>query len=197
MTIVLIPCGATEWHAEGRLLGRVELPLSGDGAAQCSGWAERLRLLGLTRIYHSPDELAGQTARRLARALGIRTRTIAELAEVDVGLWAGLTEEQIQNRFETTHRELCEKPLNVQPPQGESFEAAMERIRAFLRKQLKRGQPGALGLVLRPLVFAMARCLLEGRSFCEALQAAKNAREPVTIEAAAVPDGANGRPRSD
>lgn len=187
MTIVLIHCGATEWQAQGRLLGRVELPLSDDAESLSATWVERLHPLNLTRIWHSPDDLARATAKRLGKALAIGTRVSPELAEVDVGLWAGLTLEQLESRYESTIHELHESPLNVAPPEGELFSTAAERIERFIVKQLRKGGDGGVGLVLRPLMFALARCMLERREMSELLQLASEFSEPVVIENAALP----------
>jgi broad specificity phosphatase PhoE len=187
MKVALIPCGTTEWHAEDRLLGRVELPLTAADEQQCLQWVERLRPLGLTRILHAPDELATQTAALLARPLSVPTKAVEDLAEVDVGLWTGLTETQIKARFASAHRELRESPLNVNPPGGESLRAAAERLTACIGKQLKRNGKKLLGVVLRPFSFALAKAVLEGSEPTDLWEAARSATEPVVIDCSVKP----------
>lgn len=182
MTVVLIPCGSTEWREEGRLLGRVELSLTPAGQEQCAEWAQRLGSVGLQCILHAPDELTTRTAQVLARQLSIPTKALDDLAEVDLGLWAGLTESQLKARFASAHRELRESPLNVNPPDGESLSEAADRLCACIRKQLKKNGRKAIGLVVRPFGFAMAKCALEGGEFSEVWETAQHADEPVIIE---------------
>ncbi|MCK4343398.1 MAG: histidine phosphatase family protein [Phycisphaerae bacterium] len=182
MKVALIPCGTTDWHGEGRLLGRVELPLTGEGQQQCAAWAEQLHSVGLQRILHAPDELATQTAAFLARRLSIPTKMLDDLIEVDVGLWAGLTESQLKSRYPSAHRELCESPLNVHPPSGEELGAAAKRVNACIRKQVKKNGEETLGVVVRPFIFAMAQCALEGREPSEVWETARNATVPLVIE---------------
>jgi broad specificity phosphatase PhoE len=184
MKIALIPCAPTEWDEEGRLLGRVDLSPTPAGEESCSRWAELLRPLALRQIYHAPDGLATRTGRLIGRKLLVPTKAARGLAEVDVGLWAGLTEEQLKSRYASVHHELCEAPLNVNPPEGESLGDADARLRMFLKKQLKRSDERALGLVLRPICFALAWCVLAGRALSLLWETAQQKHEPVIIEVA-------------
>lgn len=182
MIVVLIPCGTTEWQEEGRLLGRVELPLTPAGQEKCTEWARRLSEVGLQCIYHAPDELTTRTAQVLARQLSIPTKALDDLAEVDVGLWAGLTESQLKARFASAHRELRDSPLNVNPPGGESLSGAADRLCGCIRKQIKKNGRKVIGLVVRPFGFAMVKCALEGGEFSEVWETAQHADEPVIIQ---------------
>jgi len=193
MKIALIPCARTEWLDEGRLLGRVELPPAPAADAECEQWVKELRGLGWQQILHAPDELATHTARLLGRQLVVPTKVADALAEVDVGLWSGLTEEDLKSRYASAHRELCEAPLNVNPPGGESLGDADARLKAFLKKHTRRDGPTALALVLRPLSFAMAWCTLEGRAPSDVWERARQAQRPVIIE---FPPGPAARGRS-
>ncbi|MGD8450222.1 MAG: histidine phosphatase family protein [Phycisphaerae bacterium] len=183
MKVVLIPCAATEWVEKGRLMGRVELSAGPALEQETTQWATTLAGLGLKEIYHAPDELATRTARQLGRKLVVPTRSADGLAEVDVGLWTGLTEDDLKSRYASAHRELCEAPLNVSPPGGENLGEADERLKAFLRKQAKRNGEAVVGLVLRPVSFAMAQCALEGRAPSALWETAKQRREPVVLDA--------------
>lgn len=164
MMVALVPCAASEWRREGRLLGRVELAMLPDGLGQCGQWSELLRPLGLRKLVHSPDELATQTAAALGERLGLSPKPVDELAEVDVGLWAGLTDADLEARYESAHHELCDAPLNVTAPGGENLGAAFQRIGERLKKLVRdarRRSPEGLVVVLRPLAFAAARVALE------------------------------------
>jgi len=182
MIVVLIPCGPTDWHAEGRLLGRVELPLTDAGRRRCDEWVDRLRALNLQRLLHGPDELSTQTAAQLGRRLGVPTKAVEELCEVDIGLWAGLTEAQIKTRYPSAHRELRESPLNVQPPEGEELRQAAHRIATALHRRIRKTGRGPVGIVLRPLSFVLARWVLEGQSPTDVWEAARLAGEPVVLD---------------
>lgn len=182
MKVILIPCAANDWRENGRLLGRAEIPLAPVGQEQCSQWAELLRPLALGRIFHSPDELASRTATFIGRRLAIPTKPLDDLVEVDMGLWAGLTESQLKTRFASAHRQLLDAPLNVHPPGGESLGDAASRLQSCLRKRLRRNGKATVGLVLRPLSFAMTRQALLHEDEESIWPAAQNTTEPIIIE---------------
>jgi len=187
MKVALIPCAGSDWREQGRLLGRVELSPAAGGPGLCVEWAEQLRSVRLTRVFHSPDELCTRAGQTIARRLNVLAKALDELVEVDVGLWAGLTEQQLKKRYATAHRELCESPLNVSPPEGESFRAAVARVRACLGKRIRRNGRAGLGLVMRPLSLAMARCLLEQGEITKVWEMSQSADEPVVVECAGPP----------
>jgi broad specificity phosphatase PhoE len=182
MKVVLIPCAATEWREEGRLLGRVELSPGTDAEKQCEQWAAELQSVALAQIYYGPDELARETAQWVGQRLTIPTKRAAQLAEVDLGLWAGLTDQQLKSRYASAHRELRESPLNVSPPEGENLGDAEHRLYAFLTKQIKKNGVAAMGLVLRPISFAMLWRRLAGDEAPEVWEGVRNSTHPVVID---------------
>ena len=187
MKVILIPCGATEWRDSGRLLGRVEVPLTDEGRARCGQWAG---LFGDERpvcIYHSSDELATETAALIAKPLKVPTKSIRGLDEVDVGLWAGLTQEQLKSRYESAFRQLCESPLNVSAPDGETFGEAVERVTRSLKKKLKRNGGAVTGFVMRPLALAATRCDMEERPMSEFWATSMQADAPVVLDCTTKP----------
>jgi broad specificity phosphatase PhoE len=184
MKVVLIPCGSTEWGESGRLLGRTDMPLTPEGRAACAQWAEQFEGDRPARIMHSSDELAAESARAIAARLDIPTRAAEGLAEVDVGLWAGLTEDQLKTRYENAYKQLREAPLSVRPPEGENFGEAAERVAGALRKIMKRNGKGVTGLVMRPLALTLARCALEDLPASEIWTTSRKWTEPVVVESA-------------
>lgn len=183
MRVVLIPCGPSDWCADGRLLGRTELGLSDSGAQRAAGWIDELRAAGLGKVFHSPDELATATAAQISQALQIPAKPADELKEVDLGLWAGLTETELKARFAKAHRQLTEAPLNVAPPGGEEVAAAAERIKNGLKKRVKPNGKNtkAVGLVMRPLMLALARAAL-GETAPNEIWKAREMSAPIVID---------------
>jgi broad specificity phosphatase PhoE len=188
MKVALIPCGVTDWRQQGRLLGRAELEPAPGAESQIVAWCEQLRLAKLDRIFHAPDGLSKATAQYIARQLNIPTKTLSALVEVDLGLWAGLTEEELKKRYAKAHRQLVDSPLNVSPPDGEDFSDAANRLRACLKKRIKPNGKEAIGLVMRPLTFAMARYVLEGGEHARIWETSQSEVEPVVIECTGVPE---------
>ena len=175
MKLVLIPVGPCEWRSDGRLLGRVELPLTEGADTAVDAWTDALADVSLGQLFCAPDELASLTAKRIAKQLHVTAKSREGLAEVDLGLWAGLTADELKSRYASAHRELCDAPLNVHPPQGEDFSSAAKRLRRSVQTILKKNGKTNAGLVVRPLAFAMLRKMLgvaDGESVWEMARAA-------------------------
>lgn len=182
MKVVLIPCCATEWRDEGRLLGRVEVSPSAEGERAAATWVDSLRPHNIELIYHSPDELATRTAKIVAKALGVKTKKLEELAEVDIGLWAGLTEDDLRKRYASAHHELTEAPLHVSPPDGEDLAAAEERLSTAVQRILKKNGKVAIALVERPLSLALTRRVLQRGDPARVWEGFKQITEPIVVE---------------
>lgn len=182
MKVVLIPCAASEWRDEGRLLGRVEVPASAEGERIAATWVDSLRPHGIELIYHSPDELATRTAKIVGKALGVKTKKLEDLAEVDMGLWAGLTECDLRKRYGSAHHELTEAPLHVSPPDGEGLAAAEERIATAVQRLLKKNGMQSIALVERPVSLALTRRVLQGGLESQIWAGAQEISAPVVVQ---------------
>lgn len=167
MTIALIPCAACDWRLAGRLLGRVELPPADRAAPLLQKWTASLRSIGLSRIFHASDELSAHAARLLAAEVGCPHKVDDELVEVDLGLWVGLTADELEMRYPSAAHELLEAPLNVAPPAGEALCPARERLRSAIQRRTRRLRSAAVGFVLRPLALSLARSFLAGLEAAE------------------------------
>lgn len=186
MKLVLIPAALTDWRKAGRLQGRVELPLAADARETCAGWSDRLRDMSLERILHAKDDLSKQIAQLVAQPLGVPIKVFDDLVEVDLGLWAGLTEAQLKSRYATAHRQLREAPLSVNPPNGEAFADALARVKAALLKRLKRNGKAALGIVLRPMAMTLALCVLGVAETVKLWEVSQQLDGPVLVDDAQV-----------
>jgi broad specificity phosphatase PhoE len=146
--VVLIRPGATVYDEQNRVQGVLDLPLSDRGRAEVASLAERVTAeVELAALYCGPSQSAVRTAEIVGKALGLRPRRIDELRNLDQGLWQGLQIDEIRRRHLKIFRQWLDDPFTVQPPQGEDFEHALERIQAALKPILKRHRDEAIGLV--------------------------------------------------
>jgi probable phosphoglycerate mutase len=121
-TLVLLVRHGTTPTTGKRLPGRAAgLHLSEKGQAQADAVAARIATLDKapTAIYASPLERTRETAAPIARALGLRVRTVHGLIEVDVGAWTEQSLRRLNRSKEwaNVHR----WPGGFRFPQGESF----------------------------------------------------------------------------
>jgi broad specificity phosphatase PhoE len=143
-TVVLIrPC-CTDFDEQNRVQGRLSLPLNSRGEAQLQELAVQLQKSPMEVIYTSRSEPARSTAAALGEALGLTVKEMDELDNLDHGLWQGLQVEDLRRKHPKVFRQWQESPETICPPQGETVEEALERIRHAFEKPLKRGIPFAV-----------------------------------------------------
>ncbi len=97
------------------------LHLSEKGRAQASAAAERIAALtkAPSAVYASPLERTRETAAPIARALGLRVRTVPGLVEADVGDW---TEKPLSRLYRAREWPTVQRwPGGFRFPGGESF----------------------------------------------------------------------------
>ena len=131
--------GQTDWNAEGRLQGQVEVPLNGLGRAQAMRNGRYLRNVlgdraGEFRYLASPLGRASDTMRLIRGELGLDPDDFAtdpRLVELDFGDWQGTTMDDLrQTDPEGIRRRKANKWAFVPPGErAESYAMLAERAR--------------------------------------------------------------------
>lgn len=160
--------GETRWEREGRIQGSADLPLGNAGRAAVVGEAARLAGRRSATIHHPPDEAATESAAILGRALGARPRSVATLADPHLGLFEGLHERELRDRFPKHARAWQDDPLALVPPEGEPIEEARARLLRAVGRILRKARRRETSVVLHPLAFGLVACRLEEQSASEA-----------------------------
>lgn len=93
--IHLIRHGMTEANADGRYIGRTDLPLSPEGLSALLELKENYRYPGGLRFFTSPLTRCRQTLEVLYP--GCQPETVDGLAECDFGEWEGKNLQQLKN----------------------------------------------------------------------------------------------------
>ncbi|MFI5459349.1 MAG: histidine phosphatase family protein [Isosphaerales bacterium] len=167
--VVLIRPGATIYDEQNRLQGILDIPLSERGQREIARMVPKLEksLAGspLAALYCGPSENVIRTAEIVGKALGIRPKRIDEFRNLDQGLWQGLQIDEIKRRNTKLFRQWIDDPETICPPQGETVENAMGRIKAAFRPLLRRHHDEAIGLVVGEPLARMVICYLK----CEPL----------------------------
>jgi broad specificity phosphatase PhoE len=162
--VVLIRPGSSIYDEQNRLQGILDIPLSERGhleiAKTADGLANSLNGSSLAALYCGPAENVLRTAEIVGRALGIRPKRIDEFRNLDQGLWQGLQIDEIRRRNTKLFRQWIDDPETICPPQGESMENAMERIKGALRPLLRRHDDDAIGLVVAEPLARLVACHL-------------------------------------
>ncbi len=136
------------------------LDLADTGLAQAEAVAERLA--GLDRVdavYASPLERTRQTAKPIAKALGLRVRVDRGLLECDFGEWTGRKLKELSRLPEWTT--VQRYPSGFRFPGGESFSEMQSRIVGALARLVQRHAGGVVVAVSHadPIKAAVAYAL--------------------------------------
>ena len=133
--------GETDWNAEERFQGHIDIPLNDRGREQARGLIPRLRPHDVQAILSSDLSRALETGRIVAEACGIPLHVHAGLREAHLGEAQGLTRAEIEAKF---GEELARRwrswhvsDADVQYPGGETGVAIMARVMGALEEFLR------------------------------------------------------------
>ena len=125
-------------------------------------WLKPSKGASLSALYCGPGTNVVRTAEIVGKALGVRPKRVEEFRNLDQGLWQGLQIDEIRRRNTKLYRQWIEDPETICPPQGETFENAMGRIKAAFRPILRRHHDESIALVvaepLASMVASYLRC---------------------------------------
>jgi broad specificity phosphatase PhoE len=139
----------------GVLLGQSDPSLSVVGREQAR---EALGDLRPSIVWTSPLRRATETAAVIAKA---RICERAELREVDMGDWTGLTWKQIERSWDELARKKLADWFGVPAPGGESWPVFLSRVQGAW-EVIRRG-PANAAVVAHQGVHAALRYLIDGR----------------------------------
>lgn len=131
--LVLVRHGETVGHSSIRYYGRTDVALSGLGRRQMAAVREWLSAqegtMPFAAVFASPLVRATEAARIIAGRDALIIE-IAELAEIDFGLFEGLTAEEIAERYPEEYRRWDANRLapELVYPEGESRAAFVRRV---------------------------------------------------------------------
>ena len=162
MKLFLVRTGQTAWDAEGRVRGRVDVPLSDVGRAESRAAADALTDAAVAVVYAAPDEAARATAHVLAKALRVKTRSLDALADARFGLWEGMLWAEVEQRHPRAYRRLMDAPLTVTTPEGEPLRDAYRRVRAAIGQLAGRHDGETVAVVCSADVCRFVRACVEG-----------------------------------
>jgi len=165
--LTVIGCGNTTWAREGRLLGSADLPLSNTGRASISEAAAQLASeLGIepgkkgpiALVRHPDDEAARDTARVVAEAIGAKAKVLEKLADPNLGLLEGLSENQFAERYGKRAKQWQHDLLSLNPPEGEPIQDMRARLFDSIAKLLRRSKTGETAIVLHDVAVGLLWC---------------------------------------
>ncbi len=141
--LFLVRHGLTVQNQQRRYCGVTDVSLSEQGFEQAQLVSQHLSPEKFTSIYTSPLKRCVATAKAICKTPDICVESLAGLAEIDFGLWEGLTFEEIQTAYPEQLKMWCENLDDFSFPQGESVCDFRKRVLASL-KMILEGQGDVL-----------------------------------------------------
>lgn len=181
MQIVLIRPGATVYSEQGRIAGNLELPLSEGGQAEVRALIPQVEPLKLTAIYSNEAGVEDETAELLSESLGIKHKTLPELANLDHGLWQGLLIDEICEKQSKVSKQWQENAGAICPPEGEMLEEALVRVEDALDRIVRKNTEGVVGVVVQEPLASVIRYRLQGTEYGDLWEATANQPATETI----------------
>ncbi|RJP30073.1 MAG: histidine phosphatase family protein [Actinobacteria bacterium] len=147
-TVYLLRHGETDYHAQRRLLGRIDAGLNDVGLGQAARAKDFFRDIDLAAVYCSPLRRCRETAMPVAEEKGMEIEVMPGLMEVDMGEWDGRhVDELFEVEGETVGLWMA-NPSSVSIPGGEDFGAVRERVLTATREITSRHPGGDRVLVV-------------------------------------------------
>lgn len=141
--IYVVRHGQTEWNLARRMQGRLDSPLTQEGMEQAHGHGVLLKALDPVEVmYVSPSGRTRETAYIVNSYVRARVEYVDALQERDVGLWSGLTVDDLEDAFPQAWRQRLEDPYNHRPPEGESLADMAIRVAGFISEALAGPEQG-------------------------------------------------------
>lgn len=146
MTIILLARhGQSDWNQERRWQGHADRPLTRQGKEQARALAERLQDIHLDAVYSSDLERARATAEAVAAPRSLQVHQRADLREVDVGSWSGLTREEAKDAYPDDFARWLNGEVGWQD--GETYEEMSARVLGAIMEIVERHPDGRVLIV--------------------------------------------------
>lgn len=155
-TFYLLRHGETAWNKNGRVMGRLEIPLNRAGIAQARRVVKLASRLDIDAIYSSPVKRALQTTRILARSMKVPVKIDPRLAEVAFGRWEGYQFQQLVH--DPAYHRFLKAPLTAKVPGGETMRDVQKRGLEALRRAARKYPQGRILFVTHGDVIRAILC---------------------------------------
>jgi len=145
--IYLLRHGEVEGHEARRYNGQADVSLTARGEAQYGLLQARLAKKPLTAIYTSDLLRCRFGADLLGRERGLTPVPLAELRELHIGRWEGMTWHAIEQQHPDEWQARLQDLVHYQVPGGESLQQLADRVLPVLRNLVVRHRGEEIAIV--------------------------------------------------
>jgi probable phosphoglycerate mutase len=160
--ICLVRHGETEWNAERRIQGQIDIGLNDTGRRQAAAAGRWLENAGITALYSSDLARARTTAEAIGRALGLAPELAPELRERRYGTFEGLTYAEAEARFPDGYAAFAGRNADYDFENGESLRTLYARVTGKLVELAARHAGQAIVVVVHGGVLDIVNRFVRG-----------------------------------
>lgn len=161
--LCLVRHGETDWNAQRRIQGQIDIPLNAAGRRQAQATAAGVAGAGFDAVYSSDLGRALETAAPIAAALGMALKRQPGLRERHYGRMQGLTSAEARERFPDLHAAYAARDPHHDLGGGEPLSEFARRVAASLQALVAAHPGGTLLAVSHGGVLDVAHRLATGR----------------------------------
>jgi 2,3-bisphosphoglycerate-dependent phosphoglycerate mutase len=160
--ICLVRHGETEWNAERRIQGQIDIGLNDTGRRQAAAAGRWLAGAGIAALYSSDLRRARTTAEAIGAALGLVPSLAPELRERRYGVFEGLTYAEAQARFPDGYAAFEGRNADYDFAGGESLRTMYGRVTGKLRELAAAHAGQAIAVVVHGGVLDVVNRFVRG-----------------------------------
>ena len=162
--ICLVRHGETEWNAERRIQGQIDIALNATGVHQAMAAGRWLKQAGIVALYSSDLKRAWRTAQLIGAELGMLPTSVPEMRERCYGVFEGLTYDEARERHPAGYAAFEGRNADYAFENGESLAAMFVRVTGKL-KEIAASHPNqTLAIVLHGGVLDIINRFVRGNS---------------------------------
>lgn len=165
MELYVVRHGTTDWNAQCRFQGRVDIDLNAKGRELAGNLGRKLENVRFDRIYSSPLNRAYETAALIRGHKNIRIEKNDLLTEIGFGEAEGVFYDDWM-KTDLPRKYFFSEPLKYIPPNGgETLEEICARTKKFVRTEIEpkyeKNPDGRYMIVAHGALIASMICYLE------------------------------------
>lgn len=136
--ICLVRHGETEWNAERRIQGQIDIGLNAAGLRQAEAAGRWLKAAGISALYASDLKRAWATGQAIGQVVGVQPVPVPELRERRYGIFEGLTYAEAEARYPDGYAAFEGRNADYAFEHGESLKVMYERVTGKLKELAQR-----------------------------------------------------------
>ena len=136
--ICLVRHGETEWNAERRIQGQIDIGLNETGHRQAVAAGRWLKRADIVALYSSDLKRAWATAQAIGAEIGLTPTPLPEMRERRYGVFEGLTYDEAKARYPEGYGAFEGRNADYAFENGESLKAMFDRVSGKLKEVAAR-----------------------------------------------------------